>query len=162
MDASAMSPKSRRALQAAHGYHDLDMMEEAWHSLRSLTPAEREAAPALEIEVILWLKERNWTKGMEISQRLCESDPTACSGYIHQAYCLHELGQTAEARQTLLRGPKALREEAIYHYNMGCYQAQLGDLDDARRLLRRSFELDPKLSQTAKRDPDLAGLWATL
>lgn len=157
-----MSPESRRALQAAHGYHDLDMVEDAWKSLRTLSTAERENPAALEIEAILWLKEKNWTKAMEISQRLCASDPMACAGYIHQAYCLHEMGQTAEARQTLLDGPAALRDVAIFHYNMGCYQAQLGDLDDARRFLRKAFEMDPALSNLAKRDPDLAGVWATL
>ena len=76
--------------------------------------------------------------------------------------CLHELGLTEDARRTLLDGPECLRSEAVYYYNLGCYQTQLGDLNDAKRMLKRSFEMDAKLEDVAKADPDLQVLWDEL
>jgi transcriptional regulator with GAF, ATPase, and Fis domain len=52
----------------------------------------------------------------------------------------------------------ALRERPLYHYTLACYEAQLGDLDEARRRLGRAIELRPDLAERATTDPDLAPL----
>lgn len=49
--------------------------------------------------------------------------------------------------------------EAAISFNLACYAAQSGDLDDARDCLRRAFELEPGLRQKALDDPELALLW---
>jgi Flp pilus assembly protein TadD len=86
---------------------------------------------------------------------LCEAEPQETIGFIHAAFCLHELGRTDEARNVLLHGPPALLNEATYYYNMGCYNARLGQLEDAQNYLRMSFSLDGKLRDFARHDPDL-------
>ncbi len=51
-----------------------------------------------------------------------------------------------------------LLEEPIYYYNMGCYEALLGHLDEARDHLKISFEMDTSFRELAKKDPDLASI----
>ena len=53
-------------------------------------------------------------------------------------------------------------EEATYHYNLGCYDAALGNIEDAQAHLRASFKLDRKFREFAKTDPDLKAVWSTL
>ncbi|HEY5740978.1 MAG TPA: hypothetical protein VIS99_00440, partial [Terrimicrobiaceae bacterium] len=62
---------------------------------------------------------------------------------------------TFEAKELLLQGPSSLLGEPTYHYNLGCYDAVLGNLDAAARHLATSFQMDKKFRQIAKRDPDL-------
>ena len=49
----------------------------------------------------------------------------------------------------------ALLKEPIYYYNMGCYEALLGNVKDARVNLETSFEMDETFRELAKKDPDL-------
>ena len=82
--------------------------------------------------------------------------------FLHGGYCLHQLGKTKAARQLLLKGPVALLKEPIYYYNMGCYEALLGNIDDAKVNLKISFEMDASFRDLAKRDPDLQSIQALL
>ena len=108
------------------------------------------------------MKLERWEEALDVARSLCEQEPNLSGGYIHTAYCLHELGLTEDARRTLLEGPQFLRKEAVFYYNLGCYQTQLGDLNDAKRMLKRSFDMDEKLRAVAKADPDLEVLWVEL
>ena len=75
------------------------------------------------------------------------------TGYIHGAFCLHELGRTAEAK-TSHRRSTCLAMEPTYHYNLG-YHAVLGNIEEAVRHLETSFRMDGKFREIAKYDPDL-------
>jgi hypothetical protein len=51
-----------------------------------------------------------------------------------------------------------LQQHALYFYNAACYHAQLGEHDEALRMLQQAFTMDAALKKTARRDPDLAPL----
>ena len=81
---------------------------------------------------------------------------------MHAGFCLNQLGRTAEARAILLQGPPCLRQEPIYYYNMGCYEALLGNVADAQKHLQISFQMDASFRDIAKNDPDLKTVQALL
>ncbi len=148
-----------KQLEAAQGYYELGMLDEAREELNAIAPGRQSETPALYIRLLLALKEEQWEPALEISEKLCAREPGSCMGYIHAAYCLHELGDTQKARELLLNGPKSLKKEPVYYYNLGCYEVSLGKLEEAEELLRRSFEMDEKLLEVARKDPDLESLW---
>jgi tetratricopeptide (TPR) repeat protein len=88
--------------------------------------------------------------------------PDLAAGYIHLAFCLHELGDTNGARDILRKGPPTLQKEGTYYYNLACYDAVLGDLDEARTNLARSIRIDKRFRDFAKGDSDLAALHSDL
>jgi Tetratricopeptide repeat len=49
-------------------------------------------------------------------------------------------------------------DNAPLHYQLGCYAARAGRLEDARRHVERAFELNPKAREWANGDADLAAL----
>lgn len=152
-----MDPHERSIL-AAQGYLELGMFRDAWWELHAL-PAVRLAQPdVLELLALSLMGERRWGEGLEVARRLREERPDEPGGFIHEAYCLHELGRTREALDTLLNGPDSLREKPVYYYNAACYRAQLGELEDAEKMLKLAFKMDHGLRQSARRDPDLASL----
>jgi len=63
---------------------------------------------------------------------------------------------------TLAAGPVALLKEPIYYYNMGCYEALLGNVRDAHENLQISFKMDSTFRALAKKDPDLKALHAVI
>ncbi|HEX6475621.1 MAG TPA: DinB family protein [Candidatus Limnocylindria bacterium] len=54
------------------------------------------------------------------------------------------------------------RDAATTAYNVACFQAVAGNLDAARPLLRRAFQLNPELATFAKQDSDLTPLQGEL
>lgn len=144
-----------RSLLAAQGYMELEMPGEALGELDALSAAEQESEPVLQMRLFILLRGRIWEPAMEVCECLREIFPECPTGYIHGAFCLHELGRTAEAKALLLSGPADLAREATYFYNLGCYDAVLGNLEEATEHLRTSFRMDNKFREIAKYDPDL-------
>ena len=142
-------------IRAAEGYADLGMYDEALAELDELDPEEQDRLETLRMRVEIVLRKRDWRSALQLSLKACQLYPNESSGFIHAAFCLHELGRTQEAKQTLLDGPAKLLNEPVYYYNLGCYDAALGNLDQAKAYLRASFRLDKSFRDMAKNDPDL-------
>lgn len=98
----------------------------------------------------------DWNNALILSRQLCRKVPNSIFGYISVSLCLHELGKTADAKDVLLDGPNFLKDSPLYHYNLGCYEAQLGNFERAKQSLRLSFEMDEGYRELAKTDSDLA------
>lgn len=144
-----------RSLLAAQGYIELDMPDEALRELEAIPPGEQRREDVLQMRLFVFMRARRWEDALEVCGILRREQPGCTTGYIHGAFCLHELGRTLEAKQLLLTGPPCLLREATYHYNLGCYDAVLGNLDEASHHLETSFQMDTKFREIAKYDPDL-------
>jgi tetratricopeptide (TPR) repeat protein len=156
-----MTAEDRR-ITAAQGYLELGLHEDALAELQGLSAQASCQPEALEAFVLYHVHLQQWELGLGYAEALCIAEPKGAGGYIHTAYCLHELGRTAEAAQRLESGPAVLKKQAVYFYNLGCYYTRLGELPKAVRLLRRSFEMDGSLRKTARADPDLIPLMSEL
>ena len=152
-----MTPEER-CIIAAQGYLELGMFSEVWRELHSLPSEMLGRAEVLEILALSLMGEARWEEALAVAHRLREERPLEPGGFIHEAYCLHELGRTREALDLLVNGPASLRQRPVYFYNAGCYRARLGDLEGAMQMLKLSFQMDSGLRKSAKRDPDLVEL----
>ena len=142
-------------LSAAQGYAELGMRRESLAELDAIHAAFQGRPEVLQLRLHHLMQTKKWTKALTVSRKLCRVAPDMGTGFLHAGFCLHELGKTAEAKALLLKGPTALLKEPIYYYNMGCYDALLGNVNDARVHLQISFEMDSTFRELAKRDPDL-------
>jgi predicted Zn-dependent protease len=144
-----------RTLLAAQGYMELDMVGAALRELEALPQADQGNEDVLQMRLFIHMKSRHWGEALTVCASLREHCPESTTGYIHSAFCLHEMGRTQEAKDMLLDGPASLLRDATYHYNLGCYDAILGNAQDAVRHLETSFQMDKKFREIAKTDPDL-------
>ena len=147
-----------RALLAAQGYLELGMVEEALAELSGVKSLEEGDPDLVELRLHIMMHGERWSEALVVAEELLRLNPSALPAYIHGAFALHELGRTADARDLLLRGPEILREDPTYHYNIGCYEAVLGNSESAKQSLERSFALDETYRDFAKKDPDLKAI----
>jgi predicted Zn-dependent protease len=147
-----------RTLLSAQGYAELGMFDEALQELGTLPVDAQQDATAVEIRLMVLMQAKRWKAALATGRELTQLAPEKTAGYIHSAFCLHELGKTDEARSVLLNGPSALHTEPVYHYNLACYECMLGNLECARAHLEKSVQLDKKFRDYAKSDPDLKAL----
>jgi predicted Zn-dependent protease len=142
-------------VRIAEGYSELGMLEDALGELGQLDTEQQERLEVLRMRVDILLRKQDWEDALRLSLRFCAVNPNQPYGYVHAAFCLHELGRTPEAKQTLLDGPASLLDEPVYYYNLACYDTVLGNIEQAKVYLRASFRLDKSFKAMAKNDPDL-------
>jgi predicted Zn-dependent protease len=147
-----------RQIEMAQGYVELGMFEDARQTLDKLPRKHAKSFPVLEALVLCELGEHHWLAALDKSAELILQRPDDPAGYLHSAFCLHETGRTEEALEILKCGPRSLRQRSVYFYNMGCYNARLGETDTAMKMLTRAFEMDGSLRRVAKKDRDLDAL----
>lgn len=147
-----------RIVSAAQGYAQLGMFNESLRELDALEPELKDRAEVTELRLAVLMQARRWPQALAAARKLCKTQPEVPSGFIHAAYCLHELGRTSEAKSALLVGPALLNEEPSYHYNLACYECALGNTESAEAHLETSFSMDKKYCEFAKTDPDLRPL----
>ena len=148
----------QRRILAAQGYHELGLWQAAWSELDTLDAPSQNRPDVIEMRVLILIHEKRWKDALQLSRQLSEMAPQEEAGWIHSAFCQHELGHTQEAVQTLLASPSSLQKKAIFHYNLACYTCALGKLDEARAALARSFALDKGFRDFARSDRDLEPL----
>lgn len=147
---------NEQALLAAQGYLELGMVEEALAELALVEISHLSDPDIVELRLHILIQGKHWLEASIAAEELLRHHEDALPGYIHGAFALHELGRTAEARDLLLKGPSILREDPTFHYNIGCYEAVLGNREAAIESLRQSFSLNKSFREFAKYDPDLA------
>jgi predicted Zn-dependent protease len=144
-----------QTVRIAEGYSELGMLDDALIQLDQIDTEHQGRLEILRLRVDILLRKQDWEDAHCLSLRLCDMNPNQPFGFVHAAFCLHELGRTSEAKQTLLDGPASLLDEPVYYYNLACYDTVLGNLEQAKVYLRASFRLDKSFQQLAKKDPDL-------
>ncbi len=131
------------------------MNRESVSELNAIEKPQQDRPEVLQLRLHHLMREKKWARALLISRRLCRVAPLCTAGFLHAGFCLHELGKTIQAKKLLLKGPVGLLREPIYYYNMGCYDALLGNRKSAQVHLLTSFKMDPSFRDIAKQDPDL-------
>ena len=90
-------------------------------------------------------------------------NPNRPDAWVHRSFALHELRRTQEAFDQLL--PVADRFPKVWTipYNLACYCAQLGRLEECKKWFKKAMAIDAHtVQQAAIDDPDLRPLWDSM
>jgi len=77
------------------------MADEALAELERIPEEERSHEDVEQLRVYILMRARRWPEALAACEALRTDRPELSLGYIHGAFCLHELGRTAEAMELL-------------------------------------------------------------
>ena len=145
-------------LEAAQGYLGLGMSMDAWNELENIEARHRHFSEVLKIRVEVCRALEKWELMAELCRFLARGEPDDAGHAINLAYAVrrHESVQAAAAILTDALG--RFPAEALIPYNLACYRAVAGKIDEAKELLERAYDLDKSLRLLALDDPDLEGV----
>jgi tetratricopeptide (TPR) repeat protein len=152
----------QKRLVAAEGYCALSMFLDADAELEKIDPYCRSLPEVLAVRAAIYTGLRKWELLQIVAQRLVREQPTQPHWRISLAYATRRVNSIPKAMEILLEARGLHPECATIHFNLGCYECQLGDLDGARVHLKRAFEIDPGYRVVALDDPDLEPLWEAI
>ena len=94
-----------RSLLSAQGYIELEMPDQALAELDALGPRDQLRQETLQMRLFIVMHVKRWEEALSVCARLRALSPEDTTGYIHGAFCLHEMGRTNEAKGLLLDRP---------------------------------------------------------
>lgn len=145
-------------LSHVQGYLGLGMVKEAVAEFDRLSPAERATTPALALRIAILQEQKDWPALRDASIELVQRAPEEAGGWITWAYAVRRAESLLAAEEVLRIAETKHPKDATIQFNLGCYACQLGELDEARRRVKRAIALDASFKALAATDPDLAPL----
>jgi hypothetical protein len=97
-----------------------------------------------------------------VAKRLAIHDPDEPQWTTSWAYATRRADSIEQARIILVNAIERMPNVAIFHFNLACYECQLGGLPKASKSLHRAFKLDPVMKVMALDDEDLRPLWEAM
>jgi lipopolysaccharide biosynthesis regulator YciM len=152
----------QRRLLAASGFAELSLFQEAVQELEELPESSKELPPVLAVWLEVYQHWQKWSEAESVALRLLELQPEEESWPIALAYATRRARGLAFANEILLQAGEKFPNCGMIQFNLACYAAQLGHLDEARQRLSRAVELDEAFASLAKTDADLEALSLTL
>ena len=151
-----------RHLTAAEGYATLGMFLDADAELEQIDAEVRHVAEVLTVRLEIYRGLEKWDLMQTVAARLAAHDPEDAQWAISLAYATRRAQSIEAAKAILLEAVERHPKEPILHYNLACYECQLGELEVAKARLAHAFKLAPKCRLMALDDDDLAPLWDSL
>jgi len=148
----------QRRLLAASGFVELSMFQESVEELESLPPELRETPIVLAVWLEVYQSWQKWTEALAVATRLTAAEPDIPNWWVALAYATRRMRGILFAREILIEVGERFPDCATIQFNLGCYAAQLGDLDEARIRIESAIQLDRQFETLANSDPDLAPL----
>ncbi|MFN7138667.1 MAG: tetratricopeptide repeat protein, partial [Limisphaerales bacterium] len=76
---------------AAIGWIELGNPGEALQELNRISAEHREHPAVLEAEWVICAEQKDWKRGLEVSQLITRKAPNSPAGWLHQAYALRRV-----------------------------------------------------------------------
>jgi len=157
-----LEPPDQKHWEAASGYVQLGMYLEADAELDEIDPFCRAAPEVLAVRLEIYAGLKKWELMQAVAKKLAEHDPQNVQWAISWAYATRRVESIEAAKEILVQALQHHPDEAMVHFNLGCYASQLGDLTLAKAHLKRALVIEPKCRLMALDDPDLEPLWGQL
>ena len=157
-----LEPENQRLLTAAEGFLELDMPLDANDEIESIDPEVRHVPEVLAVRVGIYRALEAWPLMQTVAKQLALHAPDEADWMVAWAYATRRTDSLEAARLILVNAVERLPGVAVFHFNLACYAAQLGELDCSKVYLSRAIELQPGLRLRALEDEDLRPIWETL
>jgi tetratricopeptide (TPR) repeat protein len=152
----------RHHCEAAIGYTELGMYEDANAELENVDPFNRATPEVLRVRAAIYHGLKKWELLQVVALQLTRLEPANIQWTVSLAYATRRAVAIESAQDILLAAKSNFPQEAIIPFNLACYCCQLGDHDAAKNYLKQAFAIDPNWRQAALDDKDLEPLWKFL
>jgi tetratricopeptide (TPR) repeat protein len=150
-----MDPQLQRRLLAASGFAELSLFQEAVRELEEMPDSTKELPPVLVVWLEVYQRWEKWSEAESVATRLLEIEPEDPNWLVARAYAIRRSRGLVFANEALLQASAKFPNCGTIQFNLACYAAQLGQLEEARERLDRAIQLDKGFAAIAETDPDL-------
>jgi Tfp pilus assembly protein PilF len=148
-----------KQLQAAVGYLELGMIEDAANEIECIRPDQKNSSEVLEVRMEIYRASEKWTLMEVVARELWKRHQDEPVYWNHFAWAVRRAESIESANDILMDAVKKFPRDALTRFNLGCYACQMGELKLAKERVRQAIDFDPKFKLLALDDADLEPLW---
>ena len=126
---------------------DIPFEEDRWHPL------------VVEARYNTYRDAKEWTLAMTMAKLKHESKPNSLEWLLNYADAHHQLGDTEKAIACMKDAEGKFGEEAEYLFRLGKYHAILGNVEEAKKLVKQAIKKDAKYKLEFVEDSAFGGVW---
>jgi tetratricopeptide (TPR) repeat protein len=151
-----------KQLDAAQGYLELGMFLEANRELELIPDQLKNHTEVLKLRLEIYRESKAWKPMEVVARELWKRHSEDPKNWNNLAFAVRRAESLQLANEILLHATKRFPEDAMTHFNLGCYACQMGDVEEAKKRVEKATSLDRKFQMLALDDPDLEPMWAHL
>ena len=156
-----------RNIQAAQGWIELGLFDEATEALGEVSEEAKEHPEFLQTCCKIYAEFGRWTECWNIARAIVGQNDNEAIGHILFACAIENLKGVPEAYNYLRPVADRITDSITIHFNLACYSCGLGRFPEARTWLAIAFAASeaPESAyglfyrRLAKEDKDLKALW---
>jgi predicted Zn-dependent protease len=149
----------RDPLQAAIGFLELGMWQEAADEIERLPPERRGNLDVLEVRIEIYREAKAWRLMEVVAREVLRQMPEHPTPWLHLAYAVRRSQSLSAAKEVLKAAIDNFPDNAGIHFNLGCYACQMGDLETAKERVAEAVRLDDKFKLAFLDEEDLKPIW---
>jgi tetratricopeptide (TPR) repeat protein len=157
-----IEPPDAFHLAAAVGWLELGNATEALVEIAKIHPGLTDLPEVLEVRWQISAALPNWEEALQVAEKMVALNPEKDIGWLHRAYALRrtKTGGLDKAREALRPAFDRFPKTWLIPYNLACYAAQLGFLDEAWDWLNKAVAMGQlnRVKDMALHDSDLDAL----
>jgi hypothetical protein len=159
-----LGPPDTHHVRAAIGWLELGNHVEAGNEIARVQPKFLNHPDVLEVRWAVCSAGQSWDAALAVAELLVTVTPECATGWIYRAYALRRVKQGGLhlAWAALRPAHDKFPKEQVISYNLACYAAQFGQLDEAwewlHKAMKEAGDIQP-LKKMALADADLRPLW---
>jgi predicted Zn-dependent protease len=155
-----MTPENEKRIEAAMGYFELGMLDDATQELEAL--GRRERLSVLSVWSAALRMAKRWEEMLLLTQKMVELYPDEAECWISLADATRNSGSLPAGLALLQTAHEQFPDDGHILFQIACYCCQLGRLDDARNAVRDAVSCNRVWKKIALQDHDLTSLWSEL
>jgi hypothetical protein len=138
------------------------MVEDAANEIECIPPDQKNSSEVLGVRLEIYRAAEKWSLMEVVARELWKRHQDQPVYWNHFAWAVRRAESIESANDILLQAVEKFPEDALTHFNLGCYACQMGNLESAKERVGKSVELDAKFKLLAIDDPDLESLWRNI
>ena len=155
----ALNATDQLHLNAAAGHLQLGDALDAWHELEMIAPQARAQTEVLVVRLAVCRALKDWALSEDIARVLIAREPHNVMHVVALAEIMGRREGPVAAAAVYEFAVDRFPGFALLRVSLAVELVKAGQVDDAKRVLRTAFELDPDLRLVALDHPGLNPLW---
>jgi len=157
-----LEPDQQLYLTVAAGFVELGMFLDAEAALDDIDAFCRGLPEVLAVRMKIYQALERWELMQAAAKRMVEYDPDDAQWWVLWAQATRHSSSVEAARLILVNALERHAHDAGIHFNLACYECQLGNIDGAKEHLKTCFDFDPSMRLKALVHEDLQPMWESL
>ena len=150
---TTLEPPDKFYVVAAQGWLELGDHIAANDELEKVSARLRAHPDVLDVRWQIYARAEKWEASADSAQAIIKLDPNRPDAWIHRSYAFHELGRTQAAFDQLLPVADNFPKVWTIAYNLSCYCARLGRMDESQEWLKRAMAIDENAVNSPSTNP---------